>query len=606
VRTRALLAELQRRNVHRAAVFYAGAAWLLVQIATQVFPFFHIAESVVRGIVVALAVGFPFAMLFSWFYEWTPQGIRRESDIVRSDSASRGNVRKLDQAIIAVLALAVAMLLLNQFVLHRFLPSPPSATPDATTDKSIAVLPLANSTGDPTNEYFSDGVSEELISSLSRLGHLKVIARTSSFQFKGTSADSRTIGDKLGVGFLLEGSVRKSSDRVRIAVALVKSADGTTVWSESYDRDMQDIFAVQSEIAGAVASALKVALLDGNAQAVAAATSATPSNGNVEAYNALLQGNFYLARSTIESVRKAIDCFREAIRLDPDYALAYAQLASTNVVIITYFNSADAAERSSLIANARAASDRALALQPNLAEAHIARAMVQGGIDLDMQGANAEIERAAQLAPQNPTAVLMQGFHLANRGRIDEALAIARHAQQLDPLTIAPPGLLEKLYVTLGRYDDAEAQMRIIEDLQPQTAQIATRRVEIQVLRGQTTGLVDLANTETNLFWRSYALALAWQAQGDRTKADAQLQTLIEQYRDTAAFQIATVYGLRGDADKVFEWLKQAQDMHDPGIGSLWTSPILLRYRDDPRFTEFCSKLGLPTPAEVAGPRDSR
>ena len=599
--TRSLLAELQRRNVHRAAVFYAGAAWLLVQIATQVFPFFHIAEGVVRGIVIALAVGFPFALLFSWFYEWTSQGIQRESDVVRDEPANRGTVRKLDKAIISVLALAVAVLLLNQFVLHRFSSVPSSAAPDATADKSIAVLPLTNSTGDPANEYFSDGISEELISSLSRLSHLKVIGRTSSFQFKNKTVDSRTIGEQLGAGYLLEGSVRKSADRVRIAVALVKSADGANVWSDSYDRDMKDIFAVQSEIAGAVASALQVALLDGNAQAVKAATPATPSNGNVDAYNALLQGNFYLARNNVEGARKAMDCYREAIRLDPGYAFAHAQLASASVVFVTGLNGADSAERSSLFASARAASDRALALQPNLAEAHIARSIVLDGIDLDRQGASAEIERAVQLAPQNPEALLMQGFHLAYRGRIDEAMATVRHAQLLDPLSIGPHAVLEKLYVALGRYDEAEAEIRTIQDLQPQTAQIGIRRVEIQVLRGKSTGLVDLANTETNPFWRTYALALAWQAQSDRPKADAQLQTLIEQYRDTAAFQIATVYGLRGEADRVFEWLEHAKETHDPGIDSLWTTAILLRYRDDPRFTEFCRKVGLPTPAEVAG-----
>jgi TolB-like protein len=599
VGARSLLAELQRRNVHRAAVFYAGAAWLLVQIATQVFPFFHIAESVVRGVVFALVLGFPFAMLVSWFYEWTPQGIQRESAIVRGESAGRGGARSLDKAIIAVLALAVAMLLLNQLVLHRFL-QPSSAVPDAAADKSIAVLPLANSTGDPDNEYFSDGISEELISSLSHLSHLRVIARTSSFQFKDKAADSRTIGEKLGVGYLLEGSVRKSSDRVRIAVALVQSADGITVWSESYDRGMRDIFAVQSDIAGAVASALKVALLDGNAQAAPAVAPTTPSNGDVDAYNALLQGNFYLGRNNVEGVRKAMECFRRAIRLDPGYAYAYAQLASTSVVLITGLNGADSTERSSLIADARAASDRALALQPNLAEAHIARSIVLSGVDLDLAGANAEIEKAVQLAPQNAVAVLMRGFHLTFQGRVDEAVATVRHARLLDPLSIGPPAVLEKLYVAQGRYDEAEAEIRTLLELQPQTAQIGVRRVEIAVLRGKTTGLVDLANTETNPFWRTYALALAWQAQGDSARADAQLKTLIEQYRDTSAFQIATVYGLRGEADQVFEWLEHAREAHDPGVESLWTTAILLRYRDDPRFGEFCRKVGLPTPAEVA------
>src|SRR3954468_11798551 len=194
-------------------------------------------------------------------------------------------------------------------------------------EKSIAVLPLVNSSGDPANEYFADGMSEEFISSLSRLQELKVVGRTSSFQFKGKTDDSKTIGEKLGVYYLLEGSVRKSADRVRIAVALIKSGDGANVWSETYDRELKDIFAVQSDIAGAVAKQLKVALLGNNGQAAQLSTAATPSNQSVDAYNALLQGNFYFNRRTAEDTRKAIGYYEEAIRLDPHYALAYAKLS---------------------------------------------------------------------------------------------------------------------------------------------------------------------------------------------------------------------------------------------------------------------------------------
>ena len=220
--------------------------------------------------------------------------------------------------LVAILAAGAAY----YFTAHR-----PATKGAAIPEKSIAVLPMVNSTGDPANEYFSDGMSEEFISSLSRLQDLKVIGRSSSFQFKGKTDDSKTIGEKLGVYYLLEGSVRKSADRVRIAVALVKAGDGANVWSETYDRELKDIFAVQSEIAGAVAKELKVALLGNNGQTAQLATAATPSNQNVEAYNALLQGNFYFNRRTGEDTRKAIGYYEEAIRLDPRYALAYAKLS---------------------------------------------------------------------------------------------------------------------------------------------------------------------------------------------------------------------------------------------------------------------------------------
>src|SRR5262245_41225986 len=229
---RSFVSELRRRNVIRAAAFYAASAWLVVQVAAQLFPLFHLPEWPLRWIVVALVIGFPCVLVFAWLYEWTPQGLVREADIDRTQSVARGTGRRLDRWIIATLAAAVVLLVADRFVLHK--------DADTVGDKSIAVLPFVNTSGDAGNEYFSDGLSEELISSLSRLGDLKVIGRTSSFQFKGKTEDSAEIGQKLGVVYLLEGSVRKSDDRVRIAAQLVKSADGTNVWSESYDRKIND------------------------------------------------------------------------------------------------------------------------------------------------------------------------------------------------------------------------------------------------------------------------------------------------------------------------------------------------------------------------------
>lgn len=360
-------AELKRRNVLRAGALYAAGAWLLVQVATQVFPLFHVAEWVLRWIVVAALIGFPFAIGFSWFYEWTPRGLQLESEIPPNESTTRRTGKRLDRWIIAVLAVAVVLLLANTFVLHK--EAPAANLPD----KSIAVLPFANTSDDPGNEYFSDGLSEELISSLSRLSGLKVIGRTSSFQFKNKTEDSKTIGEKLGVFYLLEGSVRKAANRVRIAVELVKSADGADVWSQSYDRELKDIFAVQSEIAGTVAKQLKVALFGSNDGTLA--TAGTPSNQSVEAYYALLQGNFYGDHRTAGDFRKAIGYYEQAIRLDPRYALAYAKLSLTAGNLANNFTNPASKEGQGAQAKARAAAETALRLDPNLSEAHLA----QGG-----------------------------------------------------------------------------------------------------------------------------------------------------------------------------------------------------------------------------------
>src|SRR5437588_4232674 len=257
----------------------------------------------------------------------------------------------------------------------------------AISEKSIAVLPLVNSTGDPANEYFSDGMSEEFISSLSRLQDLKVVGRTSSFEFKGKTDDSKTIGEKLGVYYLLQGSVHKSADRVRIAVALIKSGDGANVWSETYDRELKDIFAVQSEIAGAVAKELKVALLRNNGQTSQLTTAATPSNQNVEAYNALLQGNFYYNRGTAEDTRKAVGYYEEAIRLDPRYALAYAKLSINANNLATNYAGLATKEREEAIVKAHASAKRAVELDPNLADAHRAQGVILQVLDFNFAAA---------------------------------------------------------------------------------------------------------------------------------------------------------------------------------------------------------------------------
>ena len=340
----------------------------------------------------------------------------------------------------------------------------------AIPEKSIAVLPMVNSTGDPANEYFSDGMSEEFISSLSRLHDLKVIGRTSSFQFKGKTDDSKTIGEKLGVYYLLEGSVRKSADRVRIAVALIKSGDGANVWSETYDRELKDIFAVQSEIAGAVAKELKVALLGNNGQTAQLATAATPSNQNVEAYNALLQGNFYYNRRTAEDTRKAIGYYEEAIRLDPRYALAYAKLSIAAVNLATSYGSVATKEGQEAIAKARASAKRALDLDPNLADAHSAQGAILRTIDFNFADAEAEFRRALELAPQNAAVTANLANLLSTLGRLDEAVALAQRAIALEPLRGGSHANLAIYLTALGRYDEAEAALRKAIELQPQSA----------------------------------------------------------------------------------------------------------------------------------------
>ena len=463
----------------------------------------------------------------------------------------------------------------------------------AIPEKSIAVLPMVNSTGDPANEYFSDGMSEEFISSLSRLHDLKVIGRSSSFQFKGKADDSKTIGEKLGVYYVLEGSVRKSADRVRIAVALVKAGDGANVWSETYDRELKDIFAVQSEIAGAVAKELKVALLGNNGQATQLATATTPSNQNVEAYNALLQGNFYSYRRTAEDYRKAIGYYEEAIRLDPRYALAYAKLSIAAVNLVTSYGGLATKEREEATAKARTSAKRALDLDPDLADAHRAQAAIFESVDFNFGGAEVEYRRALELAPQIASVTSNLAFLLSELGRLEEAVTLNQRAIGLEPLRSQSHISLAVILMALGRYDEAEAALRKAIELQPQSSANYARLAQIQILRGKPGPAVELAKQETDPFYRTYAMALAHFANGDRAEADAALKKLIDEDAEDAGSQIATVYALRKDPEKMFEWLEHAWATHDSGVTVLLTDPFLRAYKDDPRFIAFAQKIGV-------------
>jgi TolB-like protein/Flp pilus assembly protein TadD len=574
------LAELRRRNVLRVAAFYAAVAWLLVQIATQVLPVFNVPTWTLRLVVVTALLGFPFALVFAWFYELTPEGLKRENEVDRSQSIARNTGRKLDRLIIGVLAAAVVVLLANQFVLHKDLS-------DTALGKAIAVLPLVNDTGDPANEYFSDGLSEELISALAQIKELKVIGRTSSFHFKNRNEESKVIGAALGVGYLLEGSVRQAAGRARIAVNLVRAADGANAWSQIYDRTLPDIFAVQAEIAQSVAGALKVALLgdaDKNPDA--------PSNQNVDAYTAYLQGRYYEKRYTAADLRKAIGFYDTAIRIDPHYALAYAALSKSWWALgdITGEDVAEANRK------ARAAAERAVAEDPNSAEGHAALGQILISVDRNAKGAEAEYRRAAELAPASAEPKIGLSSVLGDFGRIEEAVELLQEAVRLEPLTTNAHFDLARLLTSLGRYDEAVQSARKAIELQPGGAGTWEMLALVEAKRGDGEAALKAAAQESDPDWRAYAMALAQQARGDRPAANAALDALIAGHSDDMSFQIATVYAFRGDADKTFEWLDRAYEKRDPGVMAIIDNPFTRELRSDPRFAAFCRKVGLALP----------
>ena len=590
VRTGSFFAELKRRNVLRAAVLYAGAVWAFGQGLSQFSPSLGLPDWTTRWFLVAASVGFPFWIAFAWFYEFTPSGFRRESEIARDDSIARSTGRKLDFWIIGILAVAVVLLLTDRFFVHEDV--------GAIVEKSIAVLPLANQSGDKDQQYFSDGLSEDLIVALSQFGGLKVIGRNSAFQFRDSKDDAQTIGRKLGVLHLLEGSVRREGDVVRISAELINTADASTLWSQHYDRPYKDLFALQDDITRAVASALQAKLLQGIDTAT---QSDRPPGGDLDAYTAYLQGKFHEVRNTEQDQRTAIDKYTLALRLDPRYALADARLSNAWTVLGAQFLAG--AQQQLAYASARAAATSALGLEPGLAQAHVAQGYLLLNADLDLGGAEAAYSRALQFAPDDASATFQLGNLQAALGRPQQAVELTRLAFRTDPLHASWHLWLATYLTSLGRLDEAEHAIRKAIELQPAAVGFRIQLAAIAICRGDAAGALDAARQEPTGVWRSIALGLALQIGTDRTAADAALKTLIDEAADQAPYQIAEVYALRRDPDQMFAWLERARTSRDPGLSYLLTDPFILRYQHDPRFAAICQKVGLPTTtAAVAMP----
>jgi serine/threonine-protein kinase len=572
-------AELKRRNVYKVAVAYVVSGWALAQGIAQVFPVFDIPNWVVRVIVLLIVIGFPIALILAWAFELTPEGIKRTEDV---DPAIDSRAKSHAWIYVVIVA---ALLSISLFFLGRFTArNSTGASSNEFPAKSIAVLPLLNESGDPRDEYFSDGLSEELIAALAQIRGLKVIGRSSSFRFKDRKEEPKAIGEKLGVSTLLDGTVRKQGDRVRIVAELVNAADGIQLWTRTFDRELKDIFAVQEEIARAVAESLKVTLLGAQDRP---GQRGAPSN--VEAHNAYLQGHFHFQRRNLEDYRKAVSYFDQAIRLDPDYALAYAERSEAWTFIGDLTG-----QREPAWSKARTDAEKAVAIAPALAEAHAALGWVRFFIDWKFAEGLSELKRAKELSPANPTANDLLARVIVYLGRVDEAERQARHAVELDPLSVIAQGNLARVLLFAGKLDEADAAARKAAELQPASASSHRWQVVVAVLRGDRETALREAQLEPDEGYRRFELALAQQLQGDRQAADAALADLIANGRDQLPYQIAEVYAVRGEKDKAFEWLQIAFDDHDTGTLALLVDPLLRGLRDDPRYKSLLTKLGLP------------
>jgi TolB-like protein/Tfp pilus assembly protein PilF len=461
---RNFFAELKRRNVYRAAVAYGVVAWFLTQLTTQVFPFFDIPNAAIRFVVIALALGFPIAMCLAWLYEFTPEGIVRSEDVdpVTARKGRRLTGRILDFIIIGVLLLVIAMLI------YQRVPSRSDAG-ETISPKSVAVLPFENRSEDKANAYFADGIQDEILTRLSKIADLKVISRTSTQHYKSVPENLREIARQLGVAHIVEGSVQKNGDSVRVNVQLIKAANDSHLWADTFDRKLTDIFAVESEVAKAIADQLRAKLSGREEELIAAKPTDNP-----EAYDAYLRGLDYERRSGIspEILQNASRFYHEAVQLDPMFALAWAHLAMADSNI--YFEGLD--RTSERAATAQKAAEAALRLQPRLGEAHLAQGLYYYYVQGDYPAARGAFDEARKRLPGSADVLMAISYIDRRQGRWSEALAHQAQAIDLDPRNGSSFLEWGLTYLWMGLYGNARAVLDRGLSLTPDDAELAATK----------------------------------------------------------------------------------------------------------------------------------
>jgi len=480
-------------------------------------------------------------------------------------------------------------------------PSPPGIAlpPIDYREPSIAVLPFVNMSDDATNEYFADGVAEELLNVLSKIGGLRVASHTSAFSFKGGKIEIVTVAQKLNVATILEGSVRKAGKRVRIAVQLVEVATDSTLWSKTYDRQLDDIFAVQDDIAQSVVKELRSSLLGERRETSASATvqaevraAARGRGENAEAYRLYLQGRAMVARRTQHSVTTGIEHLRQAVSLDPEYALAWAALAFAQTIEAGTGGWTPFEEG---FRRAREAAERALALEPDLAEGHVALAQVQRGYDWDWASADASSRRALQLAPGNAEVVLAAAWGSATRGPLDESIALCRRAIALDPLNVHAHRYLGLFSLFAGYLEQAEAAVKDALELSPLGGITNACLGDVYLELGRFPEALAAFEKEPHEGFRLLGLAAAYHALGRKAQSSAALEQLGE--LPMHAYLNAQANAECGNIDLAFEWLERAHKQRNAGLSQMKFQPSLRSLHGDPRWPLFMKKMGLDDPA---------
>jgi len=603
-----LFNELKRRNVFKVGVAYVVIAWLVAQVLQLVFESFGTPAWVMKTVLVLLATGLPFVLFFAWAFEMTPEGLKRESEVDRSQSITLQTGQKLNNAIMGILVLALGYFVIDKFVLDSArdaalveatklevaeqldVASQEAAQvtealplPAAEPDNSIAVLPFVNMSGDQENEYFSDGLTEELLNSLARIKELKVTGRTSSFAFKGQNTDLREIGQALGVAHILEGSVRKAQNRVRITAQLIKADDGYHLWSDTFDRELDDIFAIQEEIATRVVRELTSTLLgDGTGQLAHLGTS------NTQAYEAYLRGRYLFRRNPddVEVQNEAEQLFQQALDLDPDFTLAwYGQFD----VLSFRQRSGDIGYKEGL-EQLRQLAEKMIAMDPDLPESYLAlnRVVV---IEMNWPEAEKTIKQALLLSPGDTKVLNGYSSLMGLLNRVDERLEYALKAQARDPLDLQSLLQVASTYGLMGRCDEAAEVVSRALSQAPETGRFHGLLGNCWRLgHAEYEKAIELYEKEPIAFIRLTGLAISYNKLGEQDKAQQYLDELIAVEGDQASYQHAQIYAQWGETEKALDALEHAEEIADAGFILINMDENLDPLRDQPRFEVLLDK----------------
>lgn len=587
-----LFNELKRRNVFKVGIAYVVIAWLVAQVLQLVFESFVAPAWVMKSVLVLLAAGLPFALFFAWAFEMTPEGLKREHEVDRSQSITPQTGKKLNNMILVVMALAIAYFAYDKFVLSG---EREAALVAATTqavseqndvageeptnsDRSIAVLPFVNMSSDTEQEYFSDGLSEELLNLLAKIPELRVTSRSSAFSYKGKDFKIADVGRELNVSNVLEGSVRKAGNKVRVTAQLIKVDGDVHIWSETYDRSLENIFQIQDEIARAVVSQLKIKLLG----AVPTVKETDP-----EAYSLFLQARHLSNLLTPAGWQKSNEIYEKVLTIAPDYAAAWAGMGR-NYSNMSVFNVISKEDGTRLTLEA---ANKALAIDPENVMALRSLSFVARAMEGDFVTAARHLERALALEPNNPGNIGSAASFASNLGRLDEAIRLGQYTVSIDPVNPVGHLNLAGVYLSAGRFDDAIMESQTAMSLSPGTAGAQYWIGEAYLRQGQAEDALAAFAQEKDEEWRVKGTALALYELGRLEEYEEAFTELREKWGERWPIEIAHVYAWIGDTDSAFLWLEKELPVN--GLGGVMVDPYFTDMHDDPRWQPLLEKAGL-------------